>query len=231
MRASAETTLVLRNRPGPPQVPAPQKKAIGEPTTDTLPDGLTVALEKDAKVEWLPEGRNPLRHVRLTGNARFRVNADPSHPFVVETALLRIKVLGTVFRVRSNPDSAVVLLDTGRVLAATGRDSVVLHEGEMAIVYPGQGTLTVKIDRDQDTKQVMRLLIGELKREGLIEDKDHLGWLALDQHQFIIDGVPMPEPTKTRYQSKYLLPDGMGLYYGNVKVNGHGYFYEKKELY
>jgi hypothetical protein len=220
----------MRNRPGPPEPTPGQTEPPEPPEKPGKIDGLVISLEKDAKVEWLALRGNQ-RRIHLTGNARFKVNADPTHPFIVETAGLRIKVLGTVFRVRSNADSAMVILDTGRVLAATGRDSVVLREGEMAIVYPGQGTLTVKIDRDQDTKQVMRWLIAELTREKLIEDKEHLGWLALDQRQFIIDGVPMPDSTKTRYQLKYLLPDGMGLYYGKVKVHGHGYFYEKKELY
>jgi len=228
-RASAETTMVYRNEPRLTESPEPPgvPKAPG---VRTMIDGLQIALEKDAHIQWLPE-RGYQRRMRLTGNARFQVKADPTHPFIVETGLLRVKVLGTVFRIRSNADSALVLLDTGGILAATDRDSVVLHPGEMAIVYASQGKLIIKINREQDTKQVMRMLIAELTREGLIEDKEHLGWLALDSRQFIIDDIPLPDSTKARYQSKYLLPDGMGLYYGKVKVHGHGYFYEKKELY
>jgi len=221
-QSSAETAIVFRNTPLPP---APVK-------AQTKIDGPVIALEKNATIEWLPRGSNHHRRVRLTGNAQFKVNADPTHPFVVETKLLRVTVLGTVFRVTDATDSALVSVDTGRVLAATPLDSVVLREGEMAIAYRGSQLLTLKVNREKkDTKQVMKMLIEEVVRDGLVAGRESLGWLALDGHQFIIDGISPPDSVRTRYQSKYLLKDGMGFYYGKVKVHGHGYFYEKKELY
>ncbi|HVU96425.1 MAG TPA: FecR domain-containing protein [Puia sp.] len=221
-QSSAETTIVIRNTPLP--------TAPAEAQTKT--DGPVIALEKNAKIEWLPQGSNHHRRVRLTGNAQFKVDADPAHPFIVETKLLRVKVLGTVFRVIDAADSALVAVDTGRVLAATAGDSVILREGEMAIAYRGSQQLKLKVNREKlDAKQVMRRLIDQVIREGLVADRESLGWLALDDHRFIIDGVSPPDSIRTRYQSKYLLKDGMGFYYGNVKVHGHGYFYEKKELF
>lgn len=228
VRGSAGTAKVIRNVP---ELPEMRKKEISQITRDTLPDESIVRLDKNATIEWLPAGGRH-RHARLTGNARFTINADPAHPFIVETALLRVKVLGTVFQVIDNADSTVVSVDTGGVLASTDRDSVIVHGGERAVTYPGSRTLTVKVDRERlDAKEVMRRLIEELIREGLVRDRESLGWLALDSRQLLIDGVDIPDPAKSRYQSKYLLKDGMGFYYGNVKVHGHGYFYEKKELY
>jgi ferric-dicitrate binding protein FerR (iron transport regulator) len=228
VRGSAETMMVIRNAPDLPRV---QKNRVGELPRDTLPTGLVFFLQKGSKIEWL-SGGGYHRHARLTGNAKFVVNADPAHPFIVETALLRVKVLGTVFRVIDDADSAVVLVDTGGVLAVTDRDSAILRGGERAVTYPDSRKLTVRVDRERlDNKEVMRRLIDELIREGLVRDRESLGWLALDSRQLVIDGVDIPDPAKARYQSKYLLPDGMGFYYGKVKVHGHGYFYEKKELY
>jgi ferric-dicitrate binding protein FerR (iron transport regulator) len=225
-RGSTETTMVLRNAPERQDQPAQQ------PGAQKSIDGPVIALEKNAKIEWLPQGSNHHRRVRLTGNAQFKVDADPAHPFIVETKLLKVKVLGTVFRVIDAADSALVAVDTGRVLAATAGDSVILREGEMAIAYRGSQQLKLKVNREKlDAKQVMRRLIDQVIREGLVADRESLGWLALDDHRFIIDGVSPPDSIRTRYQSKYLLKDGMGFYYGNVKVHGHGYFYEKKELF
>ena len=231
VQGSTESTKVMKNMPAPPELQAVQQTPVRKLVMDTFPEESVVRLEKNATIKWLP-GSEHHRHARLTGNAKFTVNADPAHPFIVETALFRVKVLGTVFGIIENADSAEVQVDTGGVLITTDRDTTILRGGEQAVTYPDSRKLTVKMNRERlDAKEVMRHLIEELIREGLVRDRESLGWLALDSRQLVIDGVDIPDPAKTRYQSKYLLPDGMGFYYGKVKVHGHGYFFEKKELY
>src|SRR6185295_18900551 len=46
------------------------------------------------------------REVSLTGEAFFDVTKDSSHPFIIHTSVMDIKVLGTAFNVRSYPGDA-----------------------------------------------------------------------------------------------------------------------------
>ena len=50
-------------------------------------------------------GKN-IREVNLTGEAFFDVTKDSSHPFIIHTNVIDIKVLGTEFNVRSYPNDA-----------------------------------------------------------------------------------------------------------------------------
>ncbi|PSL47520.1 FecR family protein [Chitinophaga niastensis] len=67
--------------------------------TVVLPDGSSIILRKNSTVE-LAAGFNQVnRDLTLTGEAFFDVTHDAQHPFMVHTALVDIKVLGTVFNV------------------------------------------------------------------------------------------------------------------------------------
>jgi transmembrane sensor len=236
IRGSAETTQVLQTRPNTkeephkntPDIPATAKTAE---TTQTLPDGSVVTLQGQSRIDWLPIGKNGPRKLIFSGNGLFNIAPDPARPFIIETPLVNIKVLGTSFKFQSTGDSATVVVYTGTIQVSTNHDSLILQAGEKLAVTTAHLALTSTVDRERaDSKQITRLIIAQAAREGLT-DKDTLGWLALDSSRFIIDDRSMPDSIQTRYKRKYLLPDGMGYYYGKVKVHGHGYFFEKKELY
>ncbi len=69
-----------------------------------LPDGTQVWLNADSKITYPENFRKDIREVRLTGEAFFDVVKDKSHPFLIHTAVLDLKVLGTAFNVRSYPN-------------------------------------------------------------------------------------------------------------------------------
>lgn len=75
-----------------------QKKEI------LLPDGSRVWLNADTKISYHRKFRGRTREINLTGEAYFSVVRDTTRPFIVTTSALDIKVLGTVFNVKSYPD-------------------------------------------------------------------------------------------------------------------------------
>lgn len=82
----------------------------------TLPDGTQIWLSPDSAL-FYPEGFASERSVRLEGEAYFKVERDESKPFIVNTRMLAVTVLGTEFSVRANPyeDETEVILNSGKV--------------------------------------------------------------------------------------------------------------------
>jgi transmembrane sensor len=66
-----------------------------------LPDGTQVWLNSDSRLTYNQGFPADSREVQLTGEAYFDVAKDKSHPFVIHTSTVDIKVLGTSFNVRS----------------------------------------------------------------------------------------------------------------------------------
>jgi len=67
----------------------------------SLPDGSSVWLNSSSKLSYRNNLQNNCREVKLTGEAYFDVVKDAEHPFTVEVAGFKIKVLGTAFNVRA----------------------------------------------------------------------------------------------------------------------------------
>jgi ferric-dicitrate binding protein FerR (iron transport regulator) len=72
-----------------------------------LPDGTQVWLNSGSNISYENDFGGSTRQVKLTGEAFFDVVKDPSRPFIIHTATLDIKVLGTAFNVRSYPEEKV----------------------------------------------------------------------------------------------------------------------------
>jgi ferric-dicitrate binding protein FerR (iron transport regulator) len=81
-----------------------------------LPDGSEVMLELNSKLICAKNFNSGKREVFLTGDAFFKVTKNPSRPFIVYSANIITKVLGTSFWVKSgNKSSACVIVKTGKV--------------------------------------------------------------------------------------------------------------------
>ncbi|MDB5229396.1 MAG: anti-FecI sigma factor, FecR [Chitinophagaceae bacterium] len=68
-----------------------------------LPDGTSVWLNADSKIIYPANFTGDSREVQLTGEAFFDVAKNPRKPFIIHTGTMDVKVLGTVFNVRSYP--------------------------------------------------------------------------------------------------------------------------------
>jgi ferric-dicitrate binding protein FerR (iron transport regulator) len=96
----------LFNRPATPAIPSSPKEdnrvinaGNGPRKTVVLPDGSSIILRKNSTVELAAGFSKANRKLTLTGEAFFDVTQNAQHPFMVHTAALDIKVLGTVFNV------------------------------------------------------------------------------------------------------------------------------------
>lgn len=102
-----------------------------------MPDGTNVWLGTGTQLSYDETFGREGRHVRLDGEAYFDVTHDAGLPFVVEAPALRVRVLGTVFNVRSfsGEQTAETTLAEGSVALQDrdGRNLVCLHPGQQAV--------------------------------------------------------------------------------------------------
>lgn len=83
--------------------------ARGQQFKVILPDGSQVWLNAASSLKYPTTFANSKsRKVTLKGEAYFEVSKDKAHPFVVETNLQEIEVLGTHFNISSYPEEPVV---------------------------------------------------------------------------------------------------------------------------
>ncbi len=66
-----------------------------------LPDGTVVSLNSSSTLSYNKDFNKKIREVNLEGEAFFDVSKDAAHPFTVHTSRIDIKVLGTLFNVKS----------------------------------------------------------------------------------------------------------------------------------
>lgn len=80
----------------------------GNRTKVVLPDGSQVWLNAGSNLDYNNSTFNKeLREVSLNGEAYFDVTKNPDKPFIIHTKKMDIKVLGTVFNVRSYSDEKI----------------------------------------------------------------------------------------------------------------------------
>ena len=75
----------------------------GSKTNLLLPDGSSVWLNAGSRLSYDSLYGTRLREVTLSGEAYFDVVKNPAKPFIIHTGKVNIKVLGTVFDVKSYP--------------------------------------------------------------------------------------------------------------------------------
>lgn len=135
--------------------PSPKSNELAIPrggeNTVILADGTTVHLNAGSKLVYPVRFAGKRRIVRLEGEAYFDVKADKKHPFVVQTHLGEVTVLGTAFNVNAYADSPVcyTTLVNGKVeFAAPGAETLTLLPGEQAVVSAHSSTKR-KVDLEE----------------------------------------------------------------------------------
>ena len=112
-----------------------------------LSDGSVIWLNSDSRLEYPEKFALEERRVRISGEAFFDVARDTMRPFVVETALQSVSVLGTKFNVSAYPSEPVLTtLASGKVkvIPVSGMDSVVLLPGEQSVLSVYADNLSVR---------------------------------------------------------------------------------------
>ena len=142
----------------------------GSKSRIVLADGTQVTMKASSKLRYPASFGSGPREVWLDGEAYFDVEHDAKHPFDVVTPNLRVRVLGTVFSVRSlrGDHMAETTLAEGAVSLqrADGSNLIRLHPGQRAIY-----------DTQDEQLEIKEVPVG-----------DHL---ALSYGIITLDGVPL----------------------------------------
>ncbi len=120
-----------------------------------LPDGTQVWINPGTELTFDRKFNAGERNVSLTGEAYFDVAHNPEVPFIVTTESFRVKVLGTVFNVKSMPEDArpEVSLAQGSIAMQNlkGVNLVRLRPGQQAVM-----------DRAEQTLEISDIYIGDM---------------------------------------------------------------------
>ena len=119
-----------------------------------LPDSSHVTLTGDSRLTYDSQFGKTNRELSLRGKAFFRVKQDSSKPFIVETSLIQVEVLGTSFQVIAEKLQAEVFVEKGRVKITT-QDNVL--ETGMSVKYGKKdGELMISTKEDKGEIQILK---------------------------------------------------------------------------
>lgn len=111
-----------------------------------LSDGTIIWLNSDSQLEYPEKFAREERRIRVCGEAFFDVVRDTTRPFVVETAMQSVSVLGTEFNVSAYPsEPELTTLASGKVkvMPIKGMEAVVLSPGEQSVLSADGEQLSV----------------------------------------------------------------------------------------
>jgi len=122
--------------------PAPIQKPVWEVITRNgsksnilLPDGSSVWLNAGSRLTYDSLYGTALREVTLSGEAYFDVVKNPKKPFIIHTGKINIRVLGTVFNVKSYPEDRTI--------------ETSLIKGSIEVSFPSQPTKKIILKPNQ----------------------------------------------------------------------------------
>ncbi|RYZ38093.1 MAG: FecR family protein [Sphingobacteriales bacterium] len=123
------------------------------PTVDytrylTLPDGSTVVLHADSKLEYANNFDGPAREVFLSGEAYFDIEHNPGKPFIIHTGKVKTTVLGTAFNIKADEKQVVVSVTRGKVRVENGSQvlAVLTPNEQVKFDLPEEKTIQQKVN-------------------------------------------------------------------------------------
>ena len=136
----------------------------GSRTKIQLPDGSSVWLNSGSKLTYDNEHFGTgVREVSLTGEAYFDVVKNPAKPFIIHTAKMDIKVLGTAFNVKCYPGEK-----TTETSLIHGSVEVTLKDRQEKIIMKPNEKLIIN---DEDINPLKTNAALQPKKMPLIKDK------------------------------------------------------------
>jgi len=132
------------------------KTAKGERVNIVLSDGTAVYINSESTLSYNPKTFNKKqRQLSFEGEAYFSVTKNPEAPFIVNTNIMKLKVLGTKFNLKSrySDPNIIVSLREGHVQLFSKKtgDAQELFINERGLLNKGTGKFTVhKHFKEQD---------------------------------------------------------------------------------
>lgn len=107
----------------------------GQKANLVLPDGSRVWVNSDSKLSYGSRFNRKERVLTLEGEAYFEVMPDKKRPFIVETADLTVRALGTSFNVKAYEyeKNVYTVLMTGKVEVKSSFESLILQPNERIV--------------------------------------------------------------------------------------------------
>ena len=141
----------------------------GETKVFYLPDSSRVMLSGDSRLTYNAQFGKTNRELSLRGEAFFRVKRDTSKPFIVETSLIQVEVLGTSFQVIAQKLQAEVAVEKGRVKVTTQdkKQESILETG-MSVKY-GKKDRKLMISTKEDKGEIQILKFDNAPLSEVIE--------------------------------------------------------------
>ena len=130
----------------------------GETKVFYLPDSSRVMLSGDSRLAYNAQFGKTNRELSLRGEAFFQVKRDTSKPFIVETSLIQVEVLGTSFQVIAEKLQAEVFVEKGRVKIITQdkKQERILETG-MSVKYGKKDRkLMISTKEDKGEQQILK---------------------------------------------------------------------------
>lgn len=130
----------------------------GETKVFYLPDSSRVMLSGDSRLAYNAQFGKTNRELFLRGEAFFQVKRDTSKPFIVETSLIQVEVLGTSFQVIAQKLQAEVAVEKGRVKVTTQdkKQESILETG-MSVKYGKKDRkLMISTKEDKGEQQILK---------------------------------------------------------------------------
>lgn len=111
-----------------------------------LSDGSIVRVNRGAVLTHPQIFSGKKRSVELTGEAFFEVSPDASKPFLVETELATVRVVGTRFNVRAieNEPTVEIFVEEGKVIVEANGQQIALMAGQTGIFEKKTGQLAAE---------------------------------------------------------------------------------------
>lgn len=110
----------------------------GSRTSVQLPDGSHVWLNAGSKLTYSKDFGNNNREVNLSGEAFFDIAKNADYPFIIHTARMDVKVLGTRFNLKAYPDDKMT---EATLLQGSIEASLKGRPGERIILKPTEKIL------------------------------------------------------------------------------------------
>jgi transmembrane sensor len=155
--------------PAKPMSPSSQEATTnsGSRTVITLPDNSRVWLNAGSHIEY---GKyftgGDYREVNLTGEAFFDVAPDATHPFIIHTLKVDVRVLGTSFNLKSYPSdktTEATLLRGSIEVSIHNRpsDKIILKPNEKLVVCNDDSLLQLKTPRRKEVRPESLVVISK----------------------------------------------------------------------
>ena len=119
-----------------------------------LPDGSTVALRGNSRLDMRSNFEGSTREILLEGEAYFDIISDPSRPFIIHTGRIRTTVLGTAFAIKAVPGESLITITVaeGKVKVEDGYRLLTFLEADQQMIFDIEYEFVQELMIDAETE-------------------------------------------------------------------------------